>query len=135
MNVVVDTCVWSLLLRRASAEGGTEVRELTALLAEERVVLIGPVRQELLSGVRNARQFELLRERLRAFDDLALRPEDDEEAARCFNRCRDKGIQGSNTDFLLCAVSLVHGLAMFTTDQDFVAYRTALPLRLHAPRA
>jgi predicted nucleic acid-binding protein len=134
VNVLVDTCVWSLLLRRATTAGGPEVRELTALLAEERVVMIGPVRQELLSGVRNARQFELLRERLRAFDDLALRPEHHEEAARCFNRCRDEGIQGSNTDFLLCAVSLAHDLAIFTTDQDFVAYRKALPLRLHAPR-
>ena len=43
-------------------------------------------------------------------------------AARFFNQCRSKGVQGSNTDFLLCALSARHDLAIFTIDEDFKHY-------------
>ena len=71
---------------------------------------------------------------LRAFPDLALQPVDYEEAASCYNRCRAKGIQGSNTDFLMCAVALRHHLAIYTTDKDFSHYARHLSVRLHLPR-
>ena len=134
MNVLVDTSVWSLALRRDAPRGAAEERELIELIREDRVVLTGPVRQELLSGVRTTPQFELLRTRLRAFPDVILGPGDYEEAALCFNRCRAKGIQGSNTDFLLCAISLSRGLAIFTTDKDFLGFRKVLHVKLHVPR-
>jgi predicted nucleic acid-binding protein len=135
MNVLVDTSIWSLALRRDAPRGSAEELELVELIREDRVVMLGPVRQELLSGVRSPQQFELLRSRLRAFPDLILGPGDYEEAARCFNRCRAKGIQGSNTDFLLCAVALSRELAIFTTDKDFLAFRKVLHMKLHASRA
>ena len=50
MSVLVDTPVWSLALRRGAPQDGPEVRELRALLVEGRVVMMGPIRQELLSG-------------------------------------------------------------------------------------
>lgn len=134
MSVIVDTSVWSLALRRTAPRDGPTERELRALLGEGRVVVIGPVRQELLSGVRSADQFELLHDRLRAFPDLRLRASDYEGGADCFNRCRSRGIQGSNTDFLLCAISLARGLPIFTTDEDFPRFAEVLQLRLHHPR-
>ena len=134
MNVLVDTSVWSLMLRRDAPRGSAEERELIELIQEDRVVLIGPVRQELLSGVRASEHFELLRTRLHAFPDVALGPLDYEEAARCFNRCRAKDVQGSNTDFLLCAVALTRDLAILTTDKDFVGFRKVLRVKLHALR-
>ncbi len=68
--------------------------------------MLGAIRQEILSGIRAAEQFKKLRDSLRAFPDEPLQQDDYEEAASCFNRCRGKGVQGSNTDFLLCAVAL-----------------------------
>ena len=56
---------------------------------------------------------------------------DFEEAAHVFNRCRSKGIQGSNTDFLMCAVASRRDLSIFTTDDDFRTFRRILPLKLH----
>ena len=47
MKVLVDTCVWSMALRRGEASGGREVSELIELIKELRVQLIGPVRQEI----------------------------------------------------------------------------------------
>lgn len=134
MNVLVDTSVWSLALRRGTAQQRAETVELSELIREGRVAMIGAIRQELLSGIRAEEQFEKLRERLHAFPDIPLDEFDHEEAASCFNRCRAKGIQGSNTDFLICAASMRRGLAIFTTDEDFAEFAQILDLVLHQPR-
>lgn len=135
MSVLVDTSVWSLALRRGVPQDGAEVRELRALIQEGRVAMMGPIRQELLSGIRGEAQFRQLRERLRAFADLPLSSSDYEEAAACFNQCRTSGVQGGNTDFLICAVSIRRRMPIFTLDQDFTHYARILPLRLHEVRA
>jgi len=101
------------------------------LVAEGLVELIGPIRQELLSGIRDADKFEIVRDRMRVFVDLEITSEDYEEAASFYNRCRAKGIQGSSTDFLICAVAIRHDLAIFTDDRDFSNYRKVLPIRLY----
>jgi predicted nucleic acid-binding protein len=135
MNVLVDTSVWSLALRRAKRVDQGAAGELGELIQEGRVVMVGAIRQELLSGIKVASQFESLREHLRAFPDIELDRSDYEEAAQAFNRCRERGVQGSNTDFLLCAIALRRDLAIYTTDGDFKHYARVLGLALHEPRA
>jgi predicted nucleic acid-binding protein len=134
VNVLVDTSVWSLSLRRAKRVDDAVSKELGELIREGRVVMIGLIRQELLSGIKVKSQFELLRDHLRAFSDLALESADYEEAAEAFNRCRERGIQGSNTDFLICSAALRRELAVYTTDKDFLRYAKVLDLELHEPR-
>jgi predicted nucleic acid-binding protein len=134
VNVLVDTSVWSLALRRAKRIDNTTPLELSELIREGRIVMMGPVRQELLSGIKAKTQFELLREHLQSFPDLELESADYEAAAVAFNRCREKGIQGSNTDFLLCAVAQRRGLAIYTTDGDFRHYAKVLKLTLYEAR-
>ena len=135
MNVLVDTCIWSLALRRNTPGAQiAHLEEFKELIIEARVQLIGPVRQEILSGVRSERQFEQLKEHLAAFPDLPITTEDFEQAARFFNLARSRGIQGSNTDFLICSVAARHNLSIFTVDQDFELFRTVLPLHLHELR-
>jgi predicted nucleic acid-binding protein len=134
VNVLVDTSVWSLALRRPTSKDNAETAELVELVREGRVEMIGAIRQEILSGIRTAEQFRKLRDRLRAFQDVALDESDYEEAAQCFKRCRAKGLQGSNTDFLMCAVSLRRELAILTTDKDFGGFARVLGFELHAPR-
>jgi predicted nucleic acid-binding protein len=134
VNVLVDTSVWSLALRRAKRVDDTAPRELAELIREGRVVMMGPVRQELLSGIKVKAQFELLREHLQSFPDLQLETLDYEEAAAAFNRCRERGIQGSNTDFLICAAALRRDLSIYTTDGDFKHYARVLKVEIHEPR-
>ena len=133
MNVLVDTSIWSLALRRTGAAPRLLVVELEQLISDLRVEMIGPIRQELLSGVRQQAQFERLRDYLRPFPDLPLTTADYELAAEFFNRCRAQGIQGSNTDFLICAVAVNHSLTIFTNDQDFGLFQRQvhLPIALH----
>ena len=136
MKILVDTSVWSLALRRSgtlSAKDKSLVSELSELISEVRVAIIGPVRQELLSGISIKTQFEALKEMLAAFDDMPLRREDYERAAEFYNTCRKAGIQGSQIDFLICAVAAGRELPIFTTDNDFLLYAKHLPISLHRP--
>jgi len=134
MKILVDTSVWSLALRRNLPANGPEESELIELIKEVRVQIIGPVRQELLSGVKNQAQFQKLRDHLRAFPDLELIAHDYETAAEFFNLCRGNGIQGSNIDFLICAIAARYKIPIFTTDGDFKQFQLYLPIILHSPR-
>ena len=135
MKIIIDTCVWSLALRRNEPQSNKYIEELKELIKEVRVELIGPVRQELLSGIKSKKQFNLLRSHLKAFKDLKLEKEDYELAAEYFNAARKKGIQGSNTDFLICAISTRRKMPILTTDKDFSNLKEVLPIKLHLPRS
>ena len=134
--MLVDTTVWSLALRRRRRQLTEEalVAELTELIDELRAVLIGPVRQELLSGIPNLKDFEVVRQHLAPFDDLEIETCDYVQAAHLFNLCRKKGIQTSHADFLICAVAMRHSAAIFTTDKDFMNYAKHIDLEIHKPR-
>jgi hypothetical protein len=134
MMVLVDTCVWSIALRRRERKDDPEVRELETLLRDGRVLLIGPIRQEILSGIAQKAQFDRVRRSLAAFPDLPIEAEDYELAASYYNLCRSKGIQGSNTDFLICAVGARHQLEIYATDADFELFARCLPIVLHRAR-
>jgi len=134
MMVLVDTPIWSQALRRPARSRAPERFELSELIRDGRAAIMGPIRQELLSGVKSSRQFDLLRDQLRAFPDLELTIDDFELAAQFFNRCRARGIQGSNTDFLICAAAAHRSYSIFTTDQDFAAFARLLPITLYRSR-
>jgi len=131
MSVIVDTSVWSLALRRStSPTDSPAVTQLRNLITDDQVVLLGAIRQEILSGVRSSEQFIRLRAYLQAFPDLDLATEDYELAAEFFNACRSNGIQGSNTDFLICAVAYRRNYSILTTDNDFQSFQLHIPILL-----
>jgi len=136
MMVLVDTPVWSLALRRRAEHlSGREQRltdALAELIREGRVQMLEPIRQELLSGIREEAQFRKLRDYLQAFPEFSLEMADYEEAAHMNNQCRGRGIAGSAVDFLICAATHRRGWAIFTTDRDFWNYASVLPVRLHS---
>jgi predicted nucleic acid-binding protein len=122
MKVLVDTCTWSLLLRRKrSTVLSTEEQSMVTLLREAiqdgRVAMIGPIRQELLSGVKHEAQFEKLRNALGDFPDVQLMRHHFEEAARLFNLCQGKGVACGATDILICAVAELERFELLTADQ------------------
>jgi len=131
--VLVDTPVWSFAYRRAKRSHREQqaVEEWSELVRREQAALIGPVRQEVLSSIASAKQCELVRTSLRGFEDLSLLTADYERAAELHNFCRRKGIQGSPTDFLICAVALRYDAPVFTMDRDFNSYAEHAGIRLH----
>lgn len=131
--VIVDTSVWSLALRRRRNQPANDasIAELVRLIGEGEALIVGPIRQELLSGVVSEEQFVALRDRLDPFPDLPILTGDYERAAMCFNQCRARGVQGLNTDYLICALALRLRVPVFSTDLDFGRYAGILGVRLH----
>src|SRR3989304_2328531 len=103
MKYLVDTCVWSAVFRHKTPQPGL-FKRLEDLIIDGRIAIIGPIRQELLSGISDSKQFDQLKKMLSSFEDIALQTEHFVKAAEFANRCRSKGVQGSSTDFLICAV-------------------------------
>jgi predicted nucleic acid-binding protein len=130
-GVIVDTCIWSLALRGKTARNQKVTDELTSLIKENRTKIIGLIRQEILSGYSDLARYEKLRNKLRAFPNEQVIDIDYESAAEYSNICRRKEIQGSHTDFLICAVSTRLKLDIYTSDQDFSHYSKHLPISLY----
>lgn len=135
MKVLVDTSIWSYALRSKRKGFGVHVQELEALISDQRVIMIGPVRQEILSGYSDKSKFEKLNSKLRYFQNTQVVDDDYVQAAVFSNLCRSKGIQGSHTDFLISAVAHRLNAAIFTTDNDFVHYSKHVAISLHVPKA
>jgi hypothetical protein len=135
VTVVVDTRVWSLLLRRRPPDldraERRAVEELRDLIRDNRAVMLGAIRQEVLSGIRERAAFERLREYLRAFPDAAEAVGDRETAASFFNDLRSKGIDASHVDMFVCAMAVRLGADVYALDADFERYAAELPVGLH----
>jgi predicted nucleic acid-binding protein len=85
-------------------------------LAHVYFVLIGPIRQEVLSGIKAHAQFEKLRSTFAAFADETIETHHYEEAARLFNLCRSRGVECGQTDILICAVAVQKHYDILTND-------------------
>ncbi len=133
MRVVVDTSVWSLAFRRRVPIESAYVELLKDLIQDGRVALLGAVRQELLSGIRHAQQFERLRLQLRAFPEAALEMEDHEVAAEHYNTCMTAGVHGSTVDYLICAYATRRNFHILSTDPDFQHYSKHISISLLSP--
>jgi len=129
-GVLVDTCIWSLALRSNAPKETAVAEQLSQLIDENQVRIIGPIRQELLSGYTDKNSFERLRQKIKYFPNEPIIDADYESAAEYSNFCRSKGIQGSHPDFLICAISVRAKFHIYTTDKDFQNYSKYLPISL-----
>jgi predicted nucleic acid-binding protein len=128
--VIVDSDVWSEAFRK-KGRSSKSVTTLRNLITNGEVVMIGPIRQEVLSGIKNFTQYEQTKNSLRAFPSHIIEESIFEMAASCFNLCRSKGIQGSHTDFLICACSIKWKTSILSKNKDFVHYAKHIPIELY----
>ena len=113
------------LLNEARKMGGFKtkresVNRALAEFIEHRVQMLGIIRQELLSGSNRENP-----RRIRPACDIHHLT-----AARFFNDCKRRGIQGSAIDFLICAQAYRNGMSILTTDDDFLQYSRHLPIKI-----
>ncbi|MDP6559474.1 MAG: PIN domain-containing protein [Candidatus Binatia bacterium] len=122
MNLVVDTSVWSLVLRRPRVdETNPFVQAFRAHIeAGDGIFLIGNILQELLDGMRSSKNCDRLLTLLDPFPLLELQRETYVAAARLKTLCRSKGIQAGTIDFLIAAACYEHGFPLLTSDRDFL---------------
>jgi len=131
VKVLVDTPIWSYALRPRNNKYQYEIDQLTSLIRDQRTLIIGPIRQEILSGYSDLRKFRRLKEKLSHFENTPIQDIDYEFAAELCNQCRKKGIQGSHIDFLICAVAKRIDVPIFTTDMDFPRYQKIISIKLY----
>jgi predicted nucleic acid-binding protein len=129
--VLVDSDVWSEAFRKQSEGLSPEVLALRDLIDTEQVLTIGPIRQEVLSGLSDTKKYENIRKILRSFPDEVISTDVFELAAKFFNHCRSNGIQGSHTDFLICACSVSWDVQILSKDNDYKHYAKLIPILLY----
>ena len=131
MKVLVDTPIWSYALRTRNTKYQAEINELTSLIRDQRALIIGPFRQEILSGYSDLKKFKKLKEKLSFYENSPILDSDYESAAELSNKCRKRGVQRSQIDFLICAVAKRLDVPIFTTDKDFSNYKSIVPIKLY----
>ena len=119
MNILVDTSVWSLALRRDGPPDTAELTELKRALQAGMVVSTGLVLQELLQGFSRPKAHDLIVDQFRAFPLIVPDRQDHISAADLRTRCRRRGVQIGTIDALLAQLCIRHDLQILATDQDF----------------
>ena len=133
MKVLVDTPIWSYALRAHNSEYQNQIDQLESLIKDQRALIIGPIRQEILSGYSDLRKFRKLKEKLSFFENTPIQDIDYELAAELCSQCRKRGVQGSHIDFLISAVAKRIDVPIFTTDKDFSHYQKVISIKLYKP--
>ena len=133
MKVLVDTPIWSLAFRKKTGNiNNIAIQNLIELIQDRRIAIIGPVRQEVLSGISDRNKFYEIKDKMSLFSDYSIKTDDFEFAAECSNECRRNGIQGSHTDFLICSVAIKNAWEIFTEDADFLEYKKYIPIKMYS---
>ena len=130
MSIIVDTSVWSLFLRRGKPADSRSLSILRIAIREGKAQMLGIIRQELLSGIRDGKQYTMISDLLSSFPDILAESVDHTAAASFYNICRKKGIQGSSFDFLICAQASRHKMKILTDDKDYEHYAKHIPIEL-----
>lgn len=134
MTTLVDTSVWSLLLRKRGPADHWAVRRLTRLVEHRHpVALTGVVLQEILAYFRSDEIAASVAVRLRPFPLLDPTREDHEAAAALFRRARARGVAATTVDCLIATVAASRRAELLTTDDDFARLVPLCDLRLTPP--
>jgi predicted nucleic acid-binding protein len=131
--IACDTSALSQFLRRSPVTQNDVALKVEKLIESNELALFGIVRQELLSGIKLPAHFERIDLTTQALPLFFADDEDHTTAARFFNTCRSKGIQGSPIDFLICAMAVKRKFLIYTTDPDFELYEPIIPIELYRP--
>lgn len=131
LNLLVDTSVWSLALRRDRPSSTPQVAELIRALGDgDPVLSTGLILQELLQGFSGPKSREQIVDRFADLPLLAPDRDDHIEAAELRNACRRSGVQIGTIDALIAQLCVRHSLTLLTTDNDFKRIADHCPLQL-----
>jgi predicted nucleic acid-binding protein len=121
VKLLVDTSVWSLALRRKntaslSPDEPQLKAELVRAIQDGRVAMLGLLRQEILSGIKEKAQFDKVKAALDPYLDEPINTNDHLYAARVYNECRNQGVEAGTVDILICAVAVRRGWDVLSGD-------------------
>jgi predicted nucleic acid-binding protein len=127
MTYLVDTSVWLTLDK---AKSGTIGLLLERHTAGDAIVMLEPIRLELLQGCRGEAGWTAIMIRLDAFELKPIVHTAWDSAARIFFEARQAGTTiRSSIDCLIAQSCLDHNLTLLHNDRDFEAIATIRPLK------
>jgi len=131
MSLIVDTSVWSLVLRRGVTPDCPQAKKLESAIRQgQSIQLLGVILQEILQGIRSNTDFLRVKAHMDLFPLLQLERDDYVAAAELRNLCRSKGVQASTIDFQIAAACVRHDCSLLTNDHDFTHIAQHCPLQL-----
>src|SRR5689334_22115211 len=123
MNILIDTSVWSVGLRRMRRDLNPSERKILFewhdILKRGDACLIGPIFQEVLSGISNPKLVQDLALQLATVTEIRTARSTWLLAAEFYNLCRGSGIVPEAIDMSICAAASESDLPIFTLDPDF----------------
>jgi len=125
--LLADSSAWIEWLR---ARGSSADLALHAALADDEVILLEPVKAELLTGARDREELGTLRRLLETVDFAVVHPRDDfESAVELFHTARRHGVAARGLmDCLIAAMALRLRLPILHHDRDFARMAAAIGL-------
>jgi predicted nucleic acid-binding protein len=126
--LIADTSAWVEWLRLTGSPTNLAFREA---FADDLVVLLEPVKAELLVGARDRAEVGMLRRLLETVDFELVYPRDDfESATELFHTARQHGVTVRGlTDCLIAAMALRLELPFLHRDRDFARLAPAIDLQ------
>jgi predicted nucleic acid-binding protein len=118
MKVLVDTSVWSAVLRRKHPDAHS-VAALTKIIDTEEVFVAGIIVQELLSCIKDRKLFDQIRDVITDVGYVEPVVEDYVAAASMSAMLQAKGITATTIDLLIAAVAIRRSMPVLTSDKDF----------------
>jgi predicted nucleic acid-binding protein len=128
LMLIADTSAWVEWLRGTDSPTNVAFREA---FADNLVVLLEPVKAELLFGARDRAEVGTLRQLFETLDFELVYPRDDfESATDLFHTARQRGVTVRGlTDCLIAAMALRIGLPILHHDRDFARLAPAIDLQ------
>ena len=114
--VIADSSVWIAFQRQPQSEVG---RHLDSLLADDRVIMVGPVLTEILQGARTETEFSFFAERLGSLSFIEADQETWVRAGELNFQLKSQGRILAFADLIISALALQHHIPLYTVDGDF----------------
>ncbi|MBN8611895.1 MAG: PIN domain-containing protein [Deltaproteobacteria bacterium] len=133
MTTLVDTSVWSLLLRKKGPADHWAVKTLVARIeGREPIVITGLILQEVLAYFRDDATAERVARRLDPFPLLEPTRREHEGAAALLRRARAAGVTATPIDCLIATLAISRACVLLTDDGDFAHLTELSDLKLVA---
>ena len=114
--VIADSSVWIDFQRAPDSEVG---RELDRLLANNEVVMVGPVLTEVLQGARSEGELEFFSSHLTALWFLETNQETWVRAGELNHRLRQEGRVLALGDLIIATLALEYNVPVYSLNGDF----------------
>ena len=125
--LIADTSAWVEWLRQRESPAD---RALDQAFANDLLVLVEPVKAELLMGARDRAEVGTLRRLLETVDFELVYPRDDfESATELFHTARRRGVTLRLTDCLIAAMAIRLQLPILHHDQDIARLAPVIDLQ------